>query len=251
MENILDLQITLKCNAHCHNCIKFCNMENITGLDYSKSDMTMKQIDWFIKQVEEKDITKLFDTICVTGGEPLLHPNLIEIIEKLEDLQKKKDFKILINSNLLKPIPEKIQKYIINWSLPKDNTNIHNVVLLHPDDFGGEKKTYKTCTHYRKNRIVVNYLGYSICCAADAYIRLFDYKCLILSYLPNSLDEFPNMDLICRHCPFGNYDILPLEKDMGCPISQIYRDKADERRRAPLTEEDWEWLIVPPVKKII
>ncbi len=47
----LDLCITYRCNQSCRNCIEFCNLADITGLDYSDSDMTLSQILDFCDQI--------------------------------------------------------------------------------------------------------------------------------------------------------------------------------------------------------
>ena len=218
---ILDLQITLRCNAHCLNCIKFCNMKQQTGLDYSDSDMTENQIDRFCMHL--RHCNAAFKTIFITGGEPLLHKDIENIVHKLERELGDGNFQeLFINSNLIKEAPESIRKYIVNFSKPEDNKLIHNTVLIHPKDFGGTPKTYNACTHYRKNRVVLNYMGYSLCCAGDAYIRLFNYEDLIIDQMPESINDFPNMDKVCYHCPFSNDNIIPLEKNAGCPVSDVY-----------------------------
>jgi len=229
---VLDLQITLRCNAHCLNCIKFCNMKQQTGLDYSDSDMTIDQIDKAINQIKSFERPNVFKSIFITGGEPVLHKQLEEIINKFINLQAEGYFTdLFINSNLKKEAPEPIRKYIINFSKPEDNKLIHNTVLIHPKDFCDSPKTYKTCTHYRKNRVVLNYLGYSLCCAGDAYIRLFNYEDLIVNHLPQSINDFPNMDKICVHCPFSNDTKIPLEKNAGCPVSDVYYIEARLNRK--------------------
>jgi hypothetical protein len=231
--SVLDLQVTLRCNCACLNCIKLCNTHARTGLDYSESDMTMEQIDSFISQIKRFNNKNIIKTVFVTGGEALLHPQIEMIMLKLSELVKLKIIKELcINSNKTAVPPPSISQYIVNFSLPADNPNIHNVALLHPTDFGGKKKTYVECTHYRKNTVVLNYLGYSICCAGDGYIRLFCMNDLILDHLPLTPRGFPldSMDKICEHCPFSNDDILPLEKHLGYPVSEIYKLEADKNK---------------------
>jgi hypothetical protein len=66
----LDLQITLRCNAHCANCIKLCGMDSLTGLDYSDTDLTSQQLDAIIADAGAADAR--IDHLVVTGGEPLL-----------------------------------------------------------------------------------------------------------------------------------------------------------------------------------
>ena len=48
----IDLQITLRCNTKCLNCIEFCNMDNLTGLNYNDTDMSLEQIRYFIDNIK-------------------------------------------------------------------------------------------------------------------------------------------------------------------------------------------------------
>jgi len=193
--------------------------------------MTLGQIDRFIQDAKSID-KPLADWLCITGGEALLHPHLEEITNKLKELVNLGYFgKLLINSNMNLPIPLNLQKYISNLSLPKDNPQIHHCNLIHPQDLGGVKQTYQKCIHHRKPRVVVTYHGVSLCCAADAYMRLFNMGDMFLDHLPRSMDEFPNMDKVCQHCPFGSEHMVPFERDRGCPgkgyvVSTIYQEQA-------------------------
>lgn len=228
----LNLCITLRCNANCRNCMKFCNKEEITGLDYSDSDMTLGQIDNFISHVEKLGGKPVFDCLDITGGEPLLHPDFEEIVYKMEALKEQGYInRIIIDSNLTIPAPTAVRKYIRNDSTPEKNPEIHKVVFLHPLEFGGAPN-YKYCVQKRKRTVVLTYQGYSLCCAGDAYIRLFGFEDLILDYLPESISSFPRgeMNKVCMHCPFGNFHSIPFEKDMGCPVSDIYKMEAEKNR---------------------
>jgi hypothetical protein len=227
----LDLCITLRCNAACLNCIEFCNRGDVTGLDYSDSDMTHGQILEFMAQMMRMDPSQGFKRITVAGGEPLLHPDIEGIVSNLKMLRASGYVRdIVVNSNGLIPAPASVRPYLVTYSKPEDNPRLHNVAFLHPADFSGRKQTYAGCKHYRKNTVVLNYLGWSICCAGDAYLRLFGMEDLIFDHLP---DQFPfeEMDRICEHCPFGSFDLLPLERDAGCPVSDVYAREAEKNRQ--------------------
>lgn len=228
----IDIIITLKCNLKCLNCIKFCHMDDITGLDYSNYDMTIGHINNFIHQVKELNYKPVFNTICITGGEALLHPLIEQIMSKLKInlLDNGYTRNIVLNSNSIIEPPKSISKFVYIISTPEQKKNIHHTALFHPNDFGGKIYTYNSCKHNRKNTIVLTVNGYSACCAADAYIRLFGYEDLIIDTLPKSISEFPidKMDKICKECPFGNTDNnLPLEKNLGRPVSNIYLKEAE------------------------
>jgi organic radical activating enzyme len=223
----VDLCITLRCNASCRNCIKFCGRGDITGLDYSDSDMTMGQVEEFCRQVET--LGQSLASICVTGGEPMLHPLVNDIFDRLEELRDDGFVKtLMLNTNMVMPVPKKLARYAVNYSNPKDNSRLHHAVFVHPDDFGGERMTYAKCRHYRKRTIVLNYQGYNICCAADGYIRLFCMGGLISNQFPLVAPE--GMDRVCAQCPFGNEKMVPFERDVGCPVSAVYAEEAEKNR---------------------
>lgn len=231
----LDVQVTLRCNFHCANCIKFSNMEKPTGLDYSNTDMGVDQI-WLLREEIEELHNKVTESpvigiLCFTGGEPTLHPHLIEMVRTMEPLVGSAVGSITINSNLLIDIPQ-LRQYIVNYTPTDQKHAVHNTVLLHPTEFGTKTmNTFKGCNHYRKYRPILNVYGYSLCCAADGYIRLFGLNELVIPRLPRNYDGFPldKMDLVCNHCPFGSATEV-FERDAGRPVSQLYQIEAAKNR---------------------
>jgi len=233
---VIDIEVTLICNHACPNCLKFCGMKNITGLDYSKSFITIEQIHKFIDDVKDiyyRTHKKVAGIIYLTGGEPLLHPKLAEIFVMIKKELCDTDIcnGVFINSNLITKIPKELEPYIVNFASIPEKPNIHQAVFYHPSDSGQKPPTYHACTHYRKGTIVYNYMGYNVCCAADGYIRLFNLTELIIDKLPESFEGFPldKMDLVCQHCIFG-CEKKYFEKDLGRPISRIYLDAGQKNK---------------------
>lgn len=228
----LDLEITLRCNAFCKNCFKFCNMHEKSGLNYYDSDMTLDQIDKFINQVTEvSKIQKQVIEFCsITGGEPMLHPQISEIFDRIywKLLSTGMIGNLFINSNLIVKAPEQLKPFIVNFTSIDKKIDAHNTALVHPDDVPELRPNFAMCNHIRKRTIVLNYLGFSLCCAADGYIRLLGLEDLILDKLPTTYTGFPldKMDKVCNHCPFG-CDNPPLEKDHGAPVSKFYAEQAE------------------------
>lgn len=219
----LDLQITLRCNCRCPNCIKLCSMPD-TGLDYSHTDLTLDQVVEFIRQVDAADA--VIDNLIVTGGEPTLHPDLDAIVALLDvSLLGRRANRISVNSNLTLPVPSRLVPRLINFSRPGDNPAIHDAVFVHPDDLGRPRPTFAACQHYRKWRVVWNTYGCSVCCAADGYLRLFRLDHLVLPALPAGYDGFPlaRMDDVCQHCPFGT-GAPAKQAAVGRPVSAIYAE---------------------------
>jgi hypothetical protein len=210
-------------------------MAEVTGLNYSNSDLTLEQIEKFISQTEklgsEKNCT-VFDFVQLSGGEPLLHPNIVEIVQSIKErlLDKELARSLIVNSNLVFGAPTEVKPYLVNYSSVQQKPKEHAAVLLHPDDRGCPRPTFKDCTYHGKNRVVLTYQGYSYCCVSDGYIRLFGEEDLIVGELPSSPEGFPAIDRVCQHCSFG-CKIEKLEKDVGRPVSKIYAEQAGLNRR--------------------
>ena len=233
----LDVQITLRCNAACQNCIKFCNSKSITGLDYSTTDMTFNHISALLCDVANIG-GKVFDIVCVTGGEPFVHPDAVQMILTLERwlLNEGHCNKLIVNTNQLIKAPESVQKFLALGVKPKNAWTQHNCAYLHPDDMHDSRPTYAGCTHYRKHNLVYNTAGYFPCCAGDGYARLFRLNELFIPRLPRRLEDFPldKMNAVCCHCPFG-CKVEFFERDIGRPVSKIYQEQGEINKNAKLS----------------
>lgn len=73
----LELFITEKCNMACHNCDAMVRQAPGTNM------LTIDQIDHFIDEARMNNIN--WKVIMLTGGEALTHPNIIDIIRKLNE----------------------------------------------------------------------------------------------------------------------------------------------------------------------
>jgi hypothetical protein len=230
----LDIQITLRCNGSCLNCIEFCGMARLTGLDYSGADVSLEQVQQLKEELQSLSTERggpVVDVLCITGGEPMLHRELAQIVDLLKPLiGAGVANKLIVNSNLIVRM-EELEPYLVNYSTIAEKPLVHNTVLLHPTEIQSTLPTFESCKHYRKWRPVWNVYGYSLCCAGDGYIRLFCLDELIVPRLPESYSGFPldKMDLVCRHCPFG-CDTEVFERDRGCPVSTIYQEQAKLNR---------------------
>jgi uncharacterized radical SAM superfamily Fe-S cluster-containing enzyme len=78
--DLIEIDITYACNLKCINCNRSCKQAP------DDSYMTIEQVKKFIRQT--KDTSRDLKRIRVLGGEPLLHPNILEILDiLLEDSQ--------------------------------------------------------------------------------------------------------------------------------------------------------------------
>jgi len=74
--NNLSICITTCCQMKCKNCHQLCDVaQNIAD------DMTIRQVELFL--LETIALDKKWERIRITGGEPTLHPNVLEIANLL------------------------------------------------------------------------------------------------------------------------------------------------------------------------
>lgn len=75
--NILDVKLTYKCNNHCPLC---CQDDKI------KNDSSTIAQEAIFEYINCMPLNQIKNTkIVLTGGEPTLHPNILEIIQKLKN----------------------------------------------------------------------------------------------------------------------------------------------------------------------
>lgn len=114
------LHITSKCNQNCEYCYRDLNKIQILSL-------TLENIEHIITQLASlcRGIT-----IILTGGEPTLHPNIVEICKMIKSF----GFYIEINTNgsLLPDYPELLETVdIFNISLDGSKQEIHEALRGH------------------------------------------------------------------------------------------------------------------------
>jgi hypothetical protein len=219
----LEIVVTLRCNARCRNCIRLCNRQDL-GLDYSGLDITEEQFALVLQQVQELPRAigqRAFGVLCLTGGEPLLHPRLHRMLDAAISLEHSCVDQVVVNSNRTLPIPLGMEPRVVHWWAVGAEKAAHHVAMLSDPAERGERVTRASCTHYRKNRIVVTSQGWTRCCAAEGYVRLLCREDLILDHLPATTKDWPDMDAVCAHCAFAAPTQI-YERDCGAPVSAVF-----------------------------
>lgn len=89
--NTIRISLTTGCNLACYYCVDSSKQSKIYQLDSNF-------IDDFISDAIKLGITR----VKLTGGEPLLHPNLIEIVQLLKKKDELEDVSLTTNGVLLK-----------------------------------------------------------------------------------------------------------------------------------------------------
>ena len=191
----IECNITLRCNRSCWACNRMCN----TLLYTKHDDMSLQQIDDFLKEAKVIKINRL----KLLGGEPLVHPLFKEIYLKL--YQATKDGTILnlkVDYNHTIPFP---------IDLPHDNVRLmgksftrkQHLAMIHPLDAGFVTKAQPDCPALRRCGFSIDALGYLPCSPAIMLERMYKFGLYrqVLPTEPWGLDEF------CPNCPFS----MPIE----------------------------------------
>lgn len=229
---IIEMDITYRCNAKCLNCCRFCNMQDL-GFDFSDSDITLDQVKRFIDQV--KRTKKQVSSISVMGGEPLLHPNIVEIAtllkNELVDNHHIKSFSIISNKILNPPKELKRMEVLIeNYIPPRFKSKHHRCTLVAPVDLAQETKI---CNLPKNSGIGFSKYGYTPCAAGGAIIRLFKLYDLIKYELPKSENDWGDISKLCRLCQASAKKPLK-ESDYGRLISVSFQEAIKIHRENPL-----------------
>lgn len=117
LENPIRIKITGQCNRKCF----FCHQEggmNIDTINFSKELKEM--IELLSSELHMK-------SVAITGGEPLLHDDLVSFMSKIMKCQGMKRFSITTNGTISKP--EKFWRILHQEGLYKVNISMPDILL--------------------------------------------------------------------------------------------------------------------------
>lgn len=198
----IELDITEFCNLSCTACTRSC------GIAPNKNYMSLKQIDRFVK--ESIKLTWKWKTIRLIGGEPLLHPSIIEvfdIIKKYKDYNPDCYVDVMTNGReAVHKILPKIPSWmgIFNNEKNKEKKNqTHNIPFnvapIDVDEF--DTDNMRQCKAPYECGIGLTKLGYFPCVLGGGIARVFNLKTGIKKLKDvnfKSLNKtFPS---VCRVC---------------------------------------------------
>lgn len=189
----IELNITLKCNMACANCNRLCHIYR----DRTEH-MSLEQIEKFIKQAK---IGGGVNKIKIIGGEPLLHPQFVDIYNLLVDAAKDGVIRnIKIESNKTIPQP-KVQPYpFVSWKGRVQSKKKHQPILWSPKDIGKITNAQPNCPQISKCGFSLDKYGYLPCSLAIMISRLFDITHLYRYEFPTS---YWGLDELCPNCIFS------------------------------------------------
>lgn len=190
----LEVHVCDKCNLNCRGCTHYCNV---------KAEDRFVDINDFEKDIKEVSKKLNFQEIKILGGEPLLHPNLIEFFRIAREVYPSN--KIILTTNLIlldtmkedfwegmkkynivfqltkyPPMNEKFVHYldlIASKNIPIDNIHVANEFWLfkNPNGNSNPQEVYKQCCEAYCRQLRDGRLY--ICpdaCYMDYYNKYFD-----------------------------------------------------------------------------
>ena len=123
------LEATDLCNIYCPGCYRS-YMEGHRQLEVLKSE-----VDFFIK-------VRNIDTVCIAGGEPLLHPDIVEIVKYIADKGIKPNIitnALALNEKLLRDL---YQAGVFGFTCHIDMLQDRPEILIEPDTVSIRSRDY-------------------------------------------------------------------------------------------------------------
>lgn len=199
MVNRIELDITLACNLNCNNCDRAC------GIAPDKSQVSLDKVKEFVEEANELGI--VWRKLAVLGGEPTLHPQMLEILDYLYN-NARYEYNVMLKTNgfgkktnkVLQDVPSYIR--IVNTSKSSKNQHFstYNVAPIDQPMYK-EADFSKGCSIADGCGICLNPYGYYACGAGAAVDRVFGLGLSVQS-LKELTDEkiLEHKRILCQYC---------------------------------------------------
>jgi hypothetical protein len=235
-----EIQLLLACSWSCPSCDQGSQFPQIAWV--KRGTMTLAQIHKFIGEMQDKNA--YFGRVRLVGGEPSLHPHLLEIVTALRDgLQARghiAGIELVTNGDHMdrlvkvRPMLSKLRR---SGNEEKQKHHIANLVQT-PNSLGYAGKPCRSPWHCG---ISLNRYGYFPCSAGAGVARFMDdvprWQRLELPTCVkpcNAVREtWPDLVELCGHCYHG----LRAEHKIKCGTSDPERNKPGEHIRPQM--ERW------------
>ena len=114
--NHLRISVTDRCNLKCIHCHR---EGTICSFNAEKSEMTPDEIATIVEVAASFGVT----AVKITGGEPLVRSDIVEIVEKITDVREIKDVSMVTNGILLEKYASQLKKAGLN----RVNVSLHAI----------------------------------------------------------------------------------------------------------------------------
>ena len=219
IQRALELDITYKCNMSCMQC------NRVLGIFPSCETMSVEQIERILE--ESASMNKPFLNIRILGGEPTLHPHLLEILSVLDIYRRQlKNCAISLWTNSNGEDTKKRLKQMPSWvkiHKASKKTKIGNeyfqAFLAAPIDYKGlhDEDYWSGCGQIRMGKcgVGISSFGVYVCPVAAAIDRVVGLNIGLKSLKEISNESFSKQcNQLCCYCGHFLVDrgiIVPIE----------------------------------------
>lgn len=206
-----DVNVGMNCNASCHFCNRLIDLFRIPN-----SQMTVEQIASVIEQWKEHGV--VVKKLKISGGEPSLNPNLVQICQMFLESGIVEVLWVLTNGikDNLPSLPRGARYKKDPIIEGTDYQKNHQPFLISPDDLGIRSENCGTsCSTMRNCGRGVDAFGFTFCGIAGALGH-------VLGIDPYSDEPVlrPPSDEICKHCLYSLDDEEQKRLQRKAPISR-------------------------------
>jgi len=121
----LRISVTQRCNLHCPYCHREGEEKRVGN---SVTEMTLEEIVRIVRVAVSLGMRK----VKITGGEPLLRPDILDIVKGIAEIRDLKDLSMTTNGNLLSKYAEDLHRNglnRVNVNIPTlDNETYHKLL---------------------------------------------------------------------------------------------------------------------------
>jgi hypothetical protein len=224
--NKIEIDITYNCNLQCPQCNRF------LGVAPCQLQMSVSQINKFLKEsIEQK---RKWEGIWLSGGEPILHPDIAEIVSLLAKFKKEysPDTQIYILTNGLSKdklsiLPEQISVY----DSQKDKFGPRHIPMMAaPRDLPAYKNAdfSNGCYIPAMCAIGLGPYGYYHCTVAAAIDRIIGLN-IGRKHLPSPQDNM--IDLYRAFCGYCGFFIRSDKSRKGLVITESWKEYLEKYAR--------------------
>ena len=228
--NRIEIDITYDCHLRCPNCARSCSQAP------DVASMSPAQIQKFVSDSVAHNVT--WEKIGVLGGEPMIHPEILEILDILLNYKETHSPNTLIKittsghgsevKDAISLVPEGVE--INNTNKQQAYQPKFEPFNLAPrDQWKFLLSDYRNgCSTTKDCGLGLNKYGYYPCGPGGATDRVIGFD-IGLKHLPRTHNElFPQMEKLCQYCGhFCSRHFIPKEERetiVGSPMSRSWRD---------------------------
>ena len=192
----IELEITTDCNLRCLNCDRSCRQAP------SSECMTLDQVKRFV--AESLEFEHKWSKIVLLGGEPTLHPDLLEMIDAISQYKIKNRYcRVAVYSNgfteesraMLTKLPGFVRT---NHKVKTSAVNKFNCYNVAPVDYG-LKATF--CDIPWRCGCALTRYGYFPCGAGAALARVYGFDIGVKKLQDLTVERFfKQLAILCQYC---------------------------------------------------